>query len=598
MLIMLFLSVYYSWGDPVSGRVVDGATGKPLAEAQVSIYDAKRSEYITVITDAEGMYKADVPIGEVGISGSWKDILRDIFGHSNKSPLYFLKDVLFGKSQVKGYIGANGIQYFGADDKSIGIFYTTYLLVKVHKVGYKNYDGEVWSYDYKPRLLMGVWGSQAGFAKLDDILLFPLNAAQDSQAPWNYATLLLMEVDKHCVEAGQSVKVTVRFTPVPGEIPPQTPQGNFAIRCFIEGTKVKAELFDNGKEPDAMAGDLIYTGKMFLPPQMRPVEYKVLIAAFGRLHGKRWAEEGYGETQLAARNISAFPLFVVQSEAQAAAAEELLRALAAEEKKEDILPILRKAVALAPDYLPARHRLGELLYEKESFEEAIPHLQASATAPEYLSDLVTLADCLRLANRQAEALEIAKDAWKKLPQNYTEQRWRTGIVLLHLGEYKLPLAFFHRIQTQAVKAGNEELALEARDLERIAEQMPRLDSLRAKKDIKALTELAWSLYRRGFDEEAARVAEEWITLSPQSAEANNLYGLVQFRMGKYELAKDFFLKASQLAPEQYVYHFNLGEAYARLGDKERAKESWQRALNCKDISADAKKEIEEALSKL
>ncbi len=47
-------------------------------------------------------------------------------------------------------------------------------------------------------------------------------------------------------------------------------------------------------------------------------------------------------------------------------------------------------------------------------------------------------------------------------------------------------------------------------------------------------------------------------------------GKAYFKQGKFQEAATYFQKAVALAPDQADYHYQLGQAYLRLGDKNSA----------------------------
>ena len=75
-----------------------------------------------------------------------------------------------------------------------------------------------------------------------------------------------------------------------------------------------------------------------------------------------------------------------------------------------------------------------------------------------------------------------------------------------------------------------------------------------------------------------------------SAELNSK-GLLYYNQGKYDLALDFFQKASAQDPSNTLYLVNVGNTYHALGRFEQAREYFQKVLNLKPEDANALKLI-------
>ncbi|MCK4395525.1 tetratricopeptide repeat protein [candidate division WOR-3 bacterium] len=68
-------------------------------------------------------------------------------------------------------------------------------------------------------------------------------------------------------------------------------------------------------------------------------------------------------------------------------------------------------------------------------------------------------------------------------------------------------------------------------------------------------------------------------------------GWLYFKLKNYEKAKEFLLKAKERAKDPVIYE-HLGDVYEKLGDKERAREEWQRALELDPENEEIKKKLE------
>jgi tetratricopeptide (TPR) repeat protein len=94
----------------------------------------------------------------------------------------------------------------------------------------------------------------------------------------------------------------------------------------------------------------------------------------------------------------------------------------------------------------------------------------------------------------------------------------------------------------------------------------------------AANNLAWIYAEEGRLDDAlrlARIAQEQLTRRP---EGEDTLGWVQLRRGVPADAIAAFTRAVGRAPNNPVYHYHLGLAYLKIGDKARGREELQRAL--------------------
>ena len=572
--------------DPVSGRVLDGDTGQPIAGATVAPLEGKAS----AVTDAQGAYKVDAPIGYVGLDESWGDAFRSVAAN-----------VLSGGAVHTGYefVAGEGVWHKTEGGTPLGVFYTTVVGLRVEKAGYKPFQSGAMAYDYCPRLKMGMWGARGGWAKVDDIVLYQADSATDSTTVATYAMLRSPTPEPKGAKPGQQVTFSVVFTPAPGDKAPPQPGGRLTIRCQLDDSdlKLKCPLADTGESPDKKAADLVYTGRFTVGEKAVAGWHTLYVIASGRLHDKRWAEEGYQTNQLAARDVLQVPLFVVEKEADAHAADFLFDAFVKARTDAEKLECLRQATEASPDYSLAWHYLGQALFAAGRYEEAIEPLRKSSAAKEWVfaaADAVDLAEALRLTGRNQEALAAARAAWKEP----VARDWPCAETLVLLADYETPLPFYQDWKKWASKGKVEDTLVKAESFERICLGMPKVDALVAAKDAAGIADIANACCLVGHAAPAEELADKTLGIDPQCAVALNVKGGLAWDRKDYAAARDLYQKAVDADATNVAYRYSLANAYLQLGDPAQARAQFEECLKYKGVSKDMKARIKERLDAL
>jgi Tfp pilus assembly protein PilF len=111
----------------------------------------------------------------------------------------------------------------------------------------------------------------------------------------------------------------------------------------------------------------------------------------------------------------------------------------------------------------------------------------------------------------------------------------------------------------------------------------------------AANNLAWILAERGQDlDRALQLAQTAVRASPDTPEISDTLGWVYYKRDLPDLAIPLFRQASEKAPAVPEYHYHLGLALLKSGDKVGGRASLQRALTLKP-SASVAAEIRRAL---
>ena len=78
---------------------------------------------------------------------------------------------------------------------------------------------------------------------------------------------------------------------------------------------------------------------------------------------------------------------------------------------------------------------------------------------------------------------------------------------------------------------------------------------------------------------ASELAQTAVRQLPDHASASDTLGWVYFKSDLPALALEPFRRATQMDPTNAVFQYHLGLAYAKTGDKVRAKEALTKALS-------------------
>jgi Flp pilus assembly protein TadD len=104
----------------------------------------------------------------------------------------------------------------------------------------------------------------------------------------------------------------------------------------------------------------------------------------------------------------------------------------------------------------------------------------------------------------------------------------------------------------------------------------------------AANNLAFHLADRGTNlDKALQLAQAAIAAAPDVATVNDTLGWVYYKKNLQTLAVPAFEKALKAEPNNAVFHYHLGAAYAAAGDKPKARQSLSRAIDLKLGSEDA-----------
>jgi tetratricopeptide (TPR) repeat protein len=126
------------------------------------------------------------------------------------------------------------------------------------------------------------------------------------------------------------------------------------------------------------------------------------------------------------------------------------------------------------------------------------------------------------------------------------------------------------------------------DSDRLYEEALKLDST----NHLILNNYGYSLAERGEQLERALVmSTEAVRQKPENSSYLDTIGWVYFKLGNYEDAERFILKAIEHGDASPVVLEHMGDVYAKLGQKEKAVEYWQKALDRDDTNQSLRAKI-------
>jgi Flp pilus assembly protein TadD len=207
------------------------------------------------------------------------------------------------------------------------------------------------------------------------------------------------------------------------------------------------------------------------------------------------------------------------------------------------------------------------------------------------TDLMTgqFADAEKMLKRAIEADPGALEAYSTLGQVYLQQKRVEDArheFELRAGRETRPVAALTMV------ALIYQMQKRTDDARRVFEQVLAFDP----KASVAANNLAWIYAENGGNMDVAlQLGKTAQAALPDSAEASDTLGWVYLKKELYGLSITTFRRAIELAPKNPTFHYHLGLAYARSGDKDRARSTLQTALRLKsdfDGATDAKRVLE------
>ena len=277
------------------------------------------------------------------------------------------------------------------------------------------------------------------------------------------------------------------------------------------------------------------------------------------------------------------------------------------DEKQQAIDTFEKIVRLYPNSAPLHLRLGEIKASLgdtngalTSFKQAA-ELDRKAPGPQFGIAAMLLKD-----GKKDEALKVAKTLQQQLPNSAvglslegdllaTDKKWAEAAVL-----YKKAIAVersgtlvsrLHNSLKQAGRGTEAEAALReglqaapndlalrmyageqamAANQWKAAIEHYQVVVKAAPGNVAALNNLAWSM-NEAKDPRALEVAEQAMTLAPQSAAVIDTVGIILLEKGDSKRAVELLKRAAGLAPKAADIRFHYAQALAKSGDKTAAR---------------------------
>jgi tetratricopeptide (TPR) repeat protein len=215
---------------------------------------------------------------------------------------------------------------------------------------------------------------------------------------------------------------------------------------------------------------------------------------------------------------------------------------------------LKKVTEFEPKFVPAWDNLAVAYFNKNEFEKMIESLKdgrKKIAKPEYRLELL-LGFALNRVGRDAECIDVLEGAFKLNPND------QASIDLLStLG------ITYERLKRYV-------------DADRTYEAALKIDPDNAL----ILNNYAYSLIERDQQKERCLVmAKRAVEKEPENSSYLDTIGWVYYKLAQYEEAKTWIEKSIKFGKASAVVHEHLGDIYIKLGNRDKAREAWEQALD-------------------
>jgi tetratricopeptide (TPR) repeat protein len=280
--------------------------------------------------------------------------------------------------------------------------------------------------------------------------------------------------------------------------------------------------------------------------------------------------------------------------------------LAAQAKEWQLLLDRSRDLASQPDAelaLPLRLLRADALAGLERFDEAQDLLIAKDAVATTALDgpqgalLVKRWELLRRTGKAEQAEKEIEERLKGADAK-TLPRFAEAYQRLELHPKALPLLETMVKSDPAASASRFALAVSYEQMERHAEAISAFDALLQAEpgNAAALNYLGYLLAERGEQRERAlELTRKAVSLEPDNGAYVDSLGWAYYQLGRLAEAREHLEWAARLVESDPTVHEHLGAVYLKLGLKDRAKASLQRAL---DLGSENKPEIERQLRSL
>ncbi|HMF58231.1 MAG TPA: tetratricopeptide repeat protein [Pyrinomonadaceae bacterium] len=257
-------------------------------------------------------------------------------------------------------------------------------------------------------------------------------------------------------------------------------------------------------------------------------------------------------------------------------AAELLQAGRIDEAE----PLVRRAVAVAPQTADAHNLLGAILDQRGRTEDAErEYREALRLNPRSISARANLGVLLARTNRSDQAIQMFESVLTELP-DHPQAVMNLGLLYAARGDYNRALPLLERANTLFPNtfAVLYNLGVVLCHLKRFDEATGALAAAAtlSPDDSGTFYYLGLIASSRGDSEAAAQFWLKALSLRPDFAEANFMLGEELRKRGQPDRAREYYERALAQDATKLVYYVRLGGVYLLLGDNAKALETFQR----------------------
>jgi cellulose synthase operon protein C len=278
------------------------------------------------------------------------------------------------------------------------------------------------------------------------------------------------------------------------------------------------------------------------------------------------------------------------------------------------LETYEKMLKIDPKSASLHYRMGELRVAMRDDVAALSNFRkASELQPQAVEPMIALASVLLRLNKRDEALQIAKNLQKDLPnspaglvlngdllaqeKNWTDAAtaYRKAIAIQNTPQTNVKLHTVlvragkqteaDQLADQLVKSAPEEVGVrmfagEQHIANKRWDQAVESYKLVLKKEPNngiALNNMAWAMFQLK-DPKALAVAEQAYAALPQAPSVMDTFGYLNTESGNTKRGLELLKQAIAIAPKSAEIRVHLAQAYAKSGDKESARKELETVL--------------------
>jgi putative PEP-CTERM system TPR-repeat lipoprotein len=276
---------------------------------------------------------------------------------------------------------------------------------------------------------------------------------------------------------------------------------------------------------------------------------------------------------------------IVQMDRKVVSHRFLLAKLLSEQpdNENEVLKLFDEVTEIAPDQPQPLVYKGAYLIKLKKYKEALEVAdKLEKEFPKLALGQLIQGDVYFADDKHDKALEFYQKVYQKMP--YDKLLFSMTDIMLELNKASEAI----RLLSEELKKNNKNIAIHYKLATLFEGQKDNKNAelhYRSLLDLQpenplALNNLAW-LYYQDNNPQAMELAKKAYSIKPEASAIADTYGYILIKNGKYQEGLEILKKAVALAPKTLNYQVHLAEAYAGIGDKDKAKEILQALLESK-----------------